>query len=47
MVEYVDGCVIGQLGVADMGIPILYALTYPERLPDTGAAAGSDPDRRA
>ncbi|MET0770689.1 MAG: 1-deoxy-D-xylulose-5-phosphate reductoisomerase, partial [Solirubrobacteraceae bacterium] len=31
MVEYVDGCVIAQLGVADMGIPILYALTYPER----------------
>ena len=33
MVEYVDGSVIAQLGVADMGIPILYALTYPERLP--------------
>jgi 1-deoxy-D-xylulose-5-phosphate reductoisomerase len=33
MVEYVDGAVIGQLGVADMGIPILYALTYPERRP--------------
>ncbi len=29
MVEYVDGSVIAQLGVADMGIPILYALTYP------------------
>ena len=26
MVEYVDGSVIAQLGVADMGIPILYAL---------------------
>ena len=33
MVEYVDGSVIAQLGVADMGIPILYALTYPQRLP--------------
>ncbi len=33
MVEYVDGSVIAQLGVADMGIPILYALTYPERRP--------------
>ncbi len=33
MVEYVDGSVIAQLGVPDMGIPILYALTYPERLP--------------
>jgi 1-deoxy-D-xylulose-5-phosphate reductoisomerase len=31
MVEYVDGSVIAQLGVADMGVPILYALTYPER----------------
>jgi len=33
MVEYIDGAVIAQLGVADMGIPILYALTYPERRP--------------
>ena len=33
MVEFVDGSVIAQLGVADMGIPILYALTYPGRLP--------------
>jgi 1-deoxy-D-xylulose-5-phosphate reductoisomerase len=33
MVEYIDGSVIAQLGVADMGIPILYALTYPQRLP--------------
>jgi 1-deoxy-D-xylulose-5-phosphate reductoisomerase len=32
MVEYVDGSVIAQLGVADMGIPILYAFTYPRRL---------------
>jgi 1-deoxy-D-xylulose-5-phosphate reductoisomerase len=33
MVEYVDGSVIAQLGVADMGVPILYAFTYPERRP--------------
>ncbi len=33
MVEYLDGSVLAQLGVADMGIPILYALTYPRRLP--------------
>jgi 1-deoxy-D-xylulose-5-phosphate reductoisomerase len=33
MVEYIDGSVIAQLGVADMGIPILFALTYPERRP--------------
>jgi len=37
MVEYVDGSVIAQLGVADMGIPILYAFTYPARLPCPGA----------
>jgi len=33
MVEYIDGSVIAQLGVADMAVPILYALTYPERRP--------------
>jgi len=37
MVEYVDGSIIAQLGVADMGIPILYALSYPRRLPSDGA----------
>ena len=37
MVEYVDGSIIAQLGVADMGVPILYALTYPERRPAPGA----------
>lgn len=31
MVRYIDGAVIAQLGVADMRIPIAYALTYPER----------------
>ena len=33
MVELVDGTVIAQLGVPDMGLPIQLALTYPERLP--------------
>lgn len=33
LVEYVDGCVIAQLGVPDMKAPIAYALTYPERVP--------------
>jgi 1-deoxy-D-xylulose-5-phosphate reductoisomerase len=37
MVEYVDGSVIAQLGVPDMGVPILYALSYPERRPAPGA----------
>ena len=31
MVELVDGTVIAQLGVADMGLPIQLALTWPER----------------
>lgn len=32
MVEFKDRCVLAQLAVADMRIPIQYALTYPERL---------------
>ena len=31
MVEYIDGCVMAQLGVPDMALPIQYALTYPDR----------------
>ena len=31
MVELIDGTVIAQMGVADMGLPIQLALTYPER----------------
>jgi 1-deoxy-D-xylulose-5-phosphate reductoisomerase len=37
MVEYIDGAVIAQLGVPDMGVPILYALAYPERRPTPAA----------
>ncbi len=33
MVELVDGTVIAQLGVPDMGLPIQLALTWPERCP--------------
>ena len=33
MVELTDGCVIAQMGITDMSLPIQYALTYPERLP--------------
>ena len=33
MVELVDGTVIAQLGVPDMGLPIQLALTWPERQP--------------
>lgn len=32
MVEFIDGVVLAQLAVADMRIPIQYALTYPERI---------------
>ena len=30
-VEFIDGSVIAQLAVPDMGLPIQYAMTYPER----------------
>ncbi|RMH11542.1 MAG: 1-deoxy-D-xylulose-5-phosphate reductoisomerase [Gemmatimonadetes bacterium] len=33
-VEFVDGSVLAQLGFPTMELPILYALTHPERLPD-------------
>ena len=35
-VEFVDGSVLAQLGVPSMELPVLYALTYPDRVPDTG-----------
>ncbi|MGE0354322.1 MAG: 1-deoxy-D-xylulose-5-phosphate reductoisomerase [Gemmatimonadales bacterium] len=45
--EFCDGSVIAQLGFPSMELPILYALTHPDRLPDEGVrrfdpvAAGS------
>lgn len=35
-VEFVDGSVLAQMGVPSMELPVLYALTHPERLTDTG-----------
>ena len=35
-VEFVDGSVLAQLGFPSMELPILYALTHPERVPDHG-----------
>ncbi|MBV9181876.1 MAG: 1-deoxy-D-xylulose-5-phosphate reductoisomerase, partial [Acidobacteria bacterium] len=32
LVEYVDGSILAQLSVTDMRLPILYALSYPERM---------------
>lgn len=34
--EFCDGSVIAQLGYPSMELPILYALTHPDRLPDAG-----------
>ncbi len=53
MVEYIDGCVIAQLGSPDMRAPIAYALSYPERcvsgiqkldLVKTGTLTFEEPD---
>ena len=53
LVHFADGSVKAQLGVPDMRIPILYALSYPDRLPsdlprlvlkDCKALTFSDPD---
>jgi 1-deoxy-D-xylulose-5-phosphate reductoisomerase len=32
MVEFTDGSILAQLSVTDMRLPILYALTYPDRI---------------
>src|SRR5713101_439929 len=32
-VEFVDGSILAQLSLTDMRLPILYALTYPDRIP--------------
>jgi len=32
MVEYIDGSIVAQMGIADMRIPIAYALSFPQRL---------------
>jgi 1-deoxy-D-xylulose-5-phosphate reductoisomerase len=34
LVEFADGSVLGQLGFPSMELPILYALTHPERIAD-------------
>jgi 1-deoxy-D-xylulose-5-phosphate reductoisomerase len=32
MVEFVDSAILAQLGIPDMKLPILYSLSYPERV---------------
>ncbi len=36
--EFVDGSVLAQMGYPSMELPILYALTHPERVPDSGVS---------
>ena len=36
-VEFADGAILAQLGTPDMRLPILYAMSYPQRLPTGGA----------
>ena len=33
LVEFVDGSILAQISVTDMRLPILYALSFPERVP--------------
>jgi len=42
MVEFVDGSLLAQVSVTDMRLPILYALTYPERIASDLRFAVSD-----
>jgi 1-deoxy-D-xylulose-5-phosphate reductoisomerase len=42
LVEFVDGSILAQISVTDMRLPILYALTYPERIPSDLRFAISD-----
>jgi 1-deoxy-D-xylulose-5-phosphate reductoisomerase len=35
-VEFVDGSVLAQLGVPSMELPVLYALSHPDRISDSG-----------
>lgn len=37
-VYFADGALLAQLGVPDMHLPILYAMSFPERLPTGGAS---------
>lgn len=38
-VEFIDGSVLAQMSVPTMEIPVLYALTHPERVADEGVPA--------
>ena len=36
LVEFIDGSVLAQVGAPTMELPVLYALTHPERIEDAG-----------
>ncbi len=38
LVEFVDGSILAQISVTDMRLPILYALSYPDRVDATPAS---------
>lgn len=38
-VEFIDGSVVAQMSVPTMELPVLYALTHPERVQDEGVPA--------
>jgi 1-deoxy-D-xylulose-5-phosphate reductoisomerase len=38
-VEFVDGSVLAQMGAPSMEVPVLYALTHPQRVQDSAAPA--------
>jgi 1-deoxy-D-xylulose-5-phosphate reductoisomerase len=38
-VEFIDGSVVAQMSVPTMELPVLYALTHPDRVPDDGVPA--------
>jgi 1-deoxy-D-xylulose-5-phosphate reductoisomerase len=42
MIEFCDGSIVAQLAVADMRIPIQYALTFPDRIPVNGGGLRLD-----
>ena len=39
MVEFVDGSVLAQMGAPSMELPVLYALTHPDRVADSAMPA--------
>ena len=46
LVEYIDGSILAQISVTDMRLPILYAMSYPERV-EASPASGLRFDMRA